>query len=350
MLFWKINKEAELEKPKTIEIEADYMLLFDLGSGAYTAFDWDGADLVDIYDNHEELMEYRAGHVHSHHTMGAYFSGTDQDELHEKAVTGLYLMLVVDNKMTPTAKLAWGGEIEQKIENFITYKWGMFMKERAPISSSEKKEVVYEVELDVEFPDIYDEISDRWDVLVEMRHRQFCKDAVAFKNKASRFKSNGQMGIQGMFGRQSSEEHGNYAYNPKTRTWEREEVEDDTEDGAIDSDVMDFLSNDQSMDKLLGCIIASDSKYKKGFQDAFSEMVNTYVIEFKDINGQEYEDSIASDILKVLTDGDEIVAEFLGQMWIDDASYEKILQSLNERLVGHSGVTAKIMKEVIEAW
>ena len=59
-----MNEEADLEKPETIVINADYMHLQDLGSAAYTEFDND-EDIVDLYVENEDLMNYRCGLVRS---------------------------------------------------------------------------------------------------------------------------------------------------------------------------------------------------------------------------------------------------------------------------------------------
>ncbi len=71
MLFWKINKDADLKNPKTIEIDAHFIVVQDFGSSAYTEFDYEHDEIIDIYKKNEELMDYRCGLIHSHCNGGA---------------------------------------------------------------------------------------------------------------------------------------------------------------------------------------------------------------------------------------------------------------------------------------
>ena len=162
-----MNEEtADLEKPESLVLEADYMHLQDLGSSVYTEFDND-SDIIDLYEEKEELMERRCGLIHSHHTMQAFFSGTDQEELHEKAETGLYLSLIVNNHMEPVAKLAWMGEMERKVEQYTSWQWGSFTRDRKKYSRTEMCNVIYEIELEIEFDDVIAPSMDRYAELNE---------------------------------------------------------------------------------------------------------------------------------------------------------------------------------------
>ena len=55
----------------------------------------------------EDQGKWKMGHIHSHHNMSTFFSGTDTDELHENAVNYLYyLSLIVNFSGKYSAKIA----------------------------------------------------------------------------------------------------------------------------------------------------------------------------------------------------------------------------------------------------
>jgi hypothetical protein len=84
----------------------------DIGSAAYTEYEADG-DIVDIYDNIPKAMEWKTGHVHSHHDMNTYFSTTDMDELHDNVDKhNYYLSLIVAFNGSYTAKVAFLSDME----------------------------------------------------------------------------------------------------------------------------------------------------------------------------------------------------------------------------------------------
>ena len=168
LLFWKINEEADLEDPETIEIEVEHMHLQDLGSGTYTDFSNDGGELIDLYDGKPELMEMRCGLIHSHHTMKAFFSGTDTEELHEKAENGLYFSLIVNNHMEPVAKLCWMTTAEEEVKKTQTHNaWefgNYFRRESKQSVETEtiQAEIFHEMEFEINWPLEMTAIADRY--------------------------------------------------------------------------------------------------------------------------------------------------------------------------------------------
>ncbi len=81
----------------------------DKGTGGYTEFNWDEA-VVDFMIDNPEAMDWKKGHIHSHNTMGVFFSGTDMSELNDNAPNhNIYLSLIVNNYMAMKAKIAMIG-------------------------------------------------------------------------------------------------------------------------------------------------------------------------------------------------------------------------------------------------
>lgn len=91
------------------EVRLEYFHPLDLGTASAT--DWDGADLVKIYKPlRKEFPEigksWVQGNIHSHHTMGAFFSGTDIEQCVDGANENFYYSLVVSSK--PGKELHFG--------------------------------------------------------------------------------------------------------------------------------------------------------------------------------------------------------------------------------------------------
>jgi hypothetical protein len=117
VLLYKIIEGSILE-PEKLVVEAYDMYLMDIGSATYTEFDLEFDDIKDIHemypdsnpvnmkDNIENLL--RKGMIHTHHSMNAYFSGTDMGELHDNAPNNdLYLSLIVNFDGEYCAKLCF---------------------------------------------------------------------------------------------------------------------------------------------------------------------------------------------------------------------------------------------------
>lgn len=84
----------------------------DKGTGATTEyeFDQDVADYImdNVEANPELWMGIKIGHIHSHHSMGVFFSVTDMSELTINCSNhNFYLSLIVNNFMEMTAKLVY---------------------------------------------------------------------------------------------------------------------------------------------------------------------------------------------------------------------------------------------------
>lgn len=104
--------EGDLDNPKSLKFEGLDVFLMDIGDHGSTKFQY-GPDLVDAYDQNEQLMEegVRTALVHSHHNMTTFFSGTDKEELEDNTPedVDMYLSLVVNNKMSWDCKISMYG-------------------------------------------------------------------------------------------------------------------------------------------------------------------------------------------------------------------------------------------------
>jgi len=107
-------------KPKDFALEAKHIFLMDIGTAGATEYSPD-ADIVDMYDKIEGSMEMKSGHVHSHHNMNTFFSGTDTDELMTNADKyNYYVSLIVNFSGNYSCKVAFISEVENQFS--ISYK------------------------------------------------------------------------------------------------------------------------------------------------------------------------------------------------------------------------------------
>jgi len=346
----------------------------DLGSSAYTEFEFEPEELIDLYEEKEYLMEWRCGLIHSHHHMQTFFSGTDQDELHEKAVNGLYLSLIVNNHLVPTAKLAWGGIVKNKPK--ATWVWGMFSAKGKELEE-EETEVVYEVELDIEYEcDIYNEMVDRWE---EVDNKDTIKHASAFSHiqgvETDGVDSTIERFKQGhLFSRQKEVssaremdawgfgEHQDY-YDMRSNDLQKKLKSPDTE--IIEGEEVEVMSFVEQMDmvNLLDStypkIIAGDLLFKGSINDAFVEFIKLAnditerIMKEKKYprsqSKQMYENVSKQLAIKHVKDGIDIVCDVLSTMLVGEDDYEEFLDSLRSEL-GDTGVAVESFDDAIRTY
>lgn len=92
-------------------MKAKYIFLMDIGTAGFTEYETD-TDIVDMYDNVEDAMDLKIGHIHTHHTMSTFFSGTDNEELQDNVDKhNYYLSLIVNFASTYSAKVAFLSDV-----------------------------------------------------------------------------------------------------------------------------------------------------------------------------------------------------------------------------------------------
>ena len=96
---WYSHVKDEDGFPSIITLE--YFHPLHLGTASET--DWDGEELIKIYKPlRKEFPEigksWVKGNIHSHHSMGAFYSSTDEDQCRDGANENFYYSLVVSTK------------------------------------------------------------------------------------------------------------------------------------------------------------------------------------------------------------------------------------------------------------
>lgn len=135
---------TKLEEPLTIKAHAVFPMNF--GTSGYTEYESDPSmfKLFDQFPNIDPLKKdpkWFIGHIHTHHNMSAFFSGTDKDELLTNVKNlPIYLSLIVNYACAPVAKIAAVAEAETTEVTFFRWKIKGSHKEN---KKREKKETKF---------------------------------------------------------------------------------------------------------------------------------------------------------------------------------------------------------------
>lgn len=106
ILFYSI--EGTIEKPEDLVITLEDILPMHKGTSTYTEYEFDDSVVEYMMDNETMEKGWKMGHIHSHNTMGVFFSGTDWSELEDNAPNhNFYLSLIVNNFMDFCAKVCF---------------------------------------------------------------------------------------------------------------------------------------------------------------------------------------------------------------------------------------------------
>ena len=148
ILFY--NVEGSIKDPANMVITLQDILPMHKGTSTFTEYAFDERVIDHMMDN-EHLEDCKMGHIHSHNTIGVFFSGTDWSELEDNAPNhNFYLSLIVNNFMDFCAKVCFIAEtneakefnFEAKDENGNKY---VYKTENFEVNT--KKLVVYDCEI-----------------------------------------------------------------------------------------------------------------------------------------------------------------------------------------------------------
>lgn len=162
MLMYDVRSGSPADVENFI-LDAKHVFLMDIGTAAYTEYEADG-DIVDIYDNIEEAMEWKTGHIHTHHSMEAYFSGTDMSELNDNVDKhNYYLSLIVNMAQRPTAKVAFLSNVHTSSKMNYTDDGGTIQH----FKTDEVEQVMVTIDMDIYYDYDSDFFFNRYDQVID---------------------------------------------------------------------------------------------------------------------------------------------------------------------------------------
>lgn len=170
ILLWSIES-GEINDPENLVLNAEALYLMNIGSAGYTEYDFDAESLMEIMElypkadpmlEEDETKRWIMGHIHTHHNMSAFFSGTDMDELRTNAPQHkYYLSLIVNYDKKYCAKLCVTGKQEATVIKTNS----IFGSKNIEIP---EKNVIYYIDCDIEMPEsnnISDFFAERYELL-----------------------------------------------------------------------------------------------------------------------------------------------------------------------------------------
>lgn len=139
---------GNINDPENLVLKAEKIYLKDIGVSTYTEFETD-EKIIDFYDSYPEAINWKMSLIHTHHSMQAFFSGTDTQELHDNAGKyNYYLSLIVNHKSQFCAKIAIAAKYNIEKANY-TFKG--FEGEETIESSGTQTDVLMLIDCDIEF-------------------------------------------------------------------------------------------------------------------------------------------------------------------------------------------------------
>lgn len=165
--------------PDNFVITVHYAALMSVDSPGRTSFRA-SSSVLKVYDFREDLETCRRGFLHSHHSMNAYFSAEDDDELKKStADTSFYVSLIVNNAHNFVARICQEAKCNVTIDN-LSYR----NTENKWITISDNKTVEKTI---VRYWDLfikYPEAAEQANYFIELDNKKRLKAAQTAKQEA----------------------------------------------------------------------------------------------------------------------------------------------------------------------
>lgn len=159
--------KGSIKDPKNMVIILQEIIPMHKGTSGYTEYkinekkrDSSGYEdrMIDYFNENPHALEedWKMGHIHSHHSMQVFFSGTDMEELEDNSPSyNYYLSLIVNNYMDFKAKVAYIATLKEE----ITADYNALDEEGKPykVATSKltvKKEKMYVLDCDIKTPEV----------------------------------------------------------------------------------------------------------------------------------------------------------------------------------------------------
>lgn len=143
ILFYR-HLEGDINDPKKLKLQAEHIYAMDIGSETYTEADIDMDAVLEMDEVIPDVRNLRKGLIHTHHSMKAFFSGTDMSELHDSTpFHNFYLSLIVNFDGNYVARVAYIA----KTTTTTQYR----NSSAEPQTNTEESEVLVMIDMDIEW-------------------------------------------------------------------------------------------------------------------------------------------------------------------------------------------------------
>lgn len=162
---------GEIDKIGDFTIELKYIYLMHKGSSGATKYDYNEEIVAFRMDNPESL-KWKIGHIHSHHRMDTFFSGTDEDEMAlNSEFHNYYLSIVVNNKLEITGRVGFRG---RDMDHIYECRRGNGSIYKLATNINDDVMFLYDIAIDKEIPKSINNVFVKR--LVEIKHKKEVED------------------------------------------------------------------------------------------------------------------------------------------------------------------------------
>ena len=178
-----VKIEGSINNLTDLEVDVKDIFLCDIGTSVSTSYDntdhyedlWELFPDYDFlndqrWDGKNNLVGYKMCQCHTHHTLngGAYFSGTDMDDLKiNSSAHGLYISLIFDAKGNYVAK----GSFEAKIEENLVIKAVDFPNNNLSLNNQSDQLITFDFKINQESVLLDDWFVKRYELIEEKKAR-----------------------------------------------------------------------------------------------------------------------------------------------------------------------------------
>ena len=312
------------------------------GTKAYTEFDT-GTEGMEFLMENNEFLDCKQGLIHSHNSMGVFFSGQDTAELASNApFHNYYLSLIVNNKNEMCAKIASVGKVdEQKITNF-EYTGENGIKRSGNLNTNTKEDVVFFYTCDIQKPNLLEtRFTDKVKAII-------AKEATEFKSKFTTFPKTSKTPYLDSL----------YKYKDKDFRHSWYDKEDTQQMDIFDTEREDTLiipsSHSNLIEGFVSTLIAQDplnsdsvdanlKAVKKKFgvcKNSKNEVdlklyINMILENYDELYDQYFDDPEKESYEDYLEEVVEIFEDYSVSNWVADSIFSVMIQVLEAKMITH---------------
>lgn len=165
IIFYTV--EGSIRDIKKMSITIKHFFPMHKGSSTFTEYELDDAEFVKFRMANMPVNFMIMGHMHSHNTMGAYFSGTDNEELHDSSASyNYYLSVIVNNYMDAVGRIAFRTKLATPIAKALDEEGNEYNMDTTLVEETVLSVVECEVKLQEAF-DVPEFIKNRTAQIIE---------------------------------------------------------------------------------------------------------------------------------------------------------------------------------------
>jgi hypothetical protein len=183
------REEGSVESLDDWKIICEDVYLVDIGTSAYTEYEvnkggFKAVDIIEMYEQFPGLLEntHKNQHIHSHQSMKTFFSSTDSENLHDRAIASNYfMMLIVNFDGEYCAKVAFKAKQARKGNTTLTLANNSDGYKPIKLVGGEDQEVLVVCDCTIEYnyEEVEESFSKRYEEIRKIVEEEKAKKALA---------------------------------------------------------------------------------------------------------------------------------------------------------------------------